>query len=115
MLKISQNSPIFIATDKNSNTLTTKHQWEVFRKCCFANEYALWRTESLNLSIRQDPSGKSGQLRHLGFEDPTAGSFTKTTDVNGIVWENFNAQQQADEINAIWPDAEYLANHPKGG
>lgn len=80
-----------------------------------ANEYALWRTESLNLSIRQDPSGKSGQLRHLGFEDPTAGSFTKTTDVNGIVWENFNAQQQADEINAIWPDAEYLANHPKGG
>jgi hypothetical protein len=27
--------------------------------------------------------------------------------VNGIVWERFNAQQQADEINEIWSQANY--------
>jgi ribulose kinase len=28
--------------------------------------------------------------------------------VNGIVWEHFSAQQQADEINEIWPEVNYL-------
>jgi len=28
-------------------------------------------------------------------------------DVNGIVWERFNAQQQADEINELWPEANF--------
>lgn len=73
------------------------------------NEYALWRTNSLNVSIRQDLSCKSGELRHLGWEDPSASTFSKDTDVNGIVWERFSAQQQADEINEIWPDANYVA------
>jgi len=76
--------------------------------CSFiANEYALWRTEFLNFSVRQDPTCKPGELRHLGWEDSTAPQFSQTTDVNGIVWEKFSAQQQADEINEIWPEANF--------
>ena len=71
------------------------------------NEYALWRTDSLNISVRQDPQCKPGELRHLGWEDPSATEFTQDTDVNGIVWEHFTAQQQADEINAFWPEAKF--------
>lgn len=71
-------------------------------------EYALWRTETLNISIRQDRNCEPGELRHLGWEDPSALEFTKDTDVNGIVWERFNAQQQADEINNTWPGANYV-------
>ena len=70
-------------------------------------EYALWRTESLNVSIRHDPESKTGSLRHLGWEDASANEFTQDVDVNGIVWERFNAQNQADEINDIWPEANY--------
>ncbi len=72
-----------------------------------ANEYALWRTPSLNLSVRQDPNCPPGELRHLGWEDPSATEFSQEDDVNGITWERFNAQQQADEINEIWPQADY--------
>jgi len=72
------------------------------------NAYALWRTESINLSVRHNPSCKPGELRHLGFEDPSAEKFTATKDVNGITWEHFNAQQQAEEISEIWPEAEYV-------
>ena len=76
--------------------------------CSFVeNEYALWRTESLNLSIRQDSTCQPGELRHLGWEDDKASQFTQDKDVNGIVWEEFSAQQQADEINALWPEAQY--------
>lgn len=71
------------------------------------NEYALWRTESINLSIRHDDHCNPCALRHLGWEDSTAKKFTSTTDVNGIVWENFSIEQQSDEINEIWPDAKY--------
>lgn len=67
-------------------------------------EYALWRTPQLNLSIRQDPSCAPGSLRHLGWEDPDAESFSTSTDVNGIVWERFAAEHQAEEIGRIWPD-----------
>ena len=72
-----------------------------------AGEYALWRTVSLNVSVRRDASGKSGELRHLGWEDPSAMAFDLDVDVNGIVWERFTAQQQADEINELWPDVDY--------
>lgn len=72
-----------------------------------ADEYALWRTNTLNLSIRQDANCHQGELRHLGWEDPSAAQFTQETDVNGIVWENFNAGQQADEINQTWPGTDY--------
>lgn len=76
--------------------------------CSFvANEYALWRTETLNFSIRQDPTCTSGELRHLGWEDNTALDFSEEKDVNEITWERFSAQQQADEINALWTDANY--------
>ena len=73
-------------------------------------EYALWRTNCLNVSVRQDPSCQSGGLRHLGWEDPSAPEFSEETDVNGIVWENFSAQQQAEEINELWPEAGYEPN-----
>ena len=74
------------------------------------NEYALWRTEHLNLSIRQDSTCKPGELRHLGWEDPSVQEFAKDTDINGIIWERFTAEQQAEEINELWPQANY---HPK--
>ena len=72
-----------------------------------ANEYALWRTAQVNLSIRQDINVKQGELRHLSFEDCTAKAFTAAQDTNGIIWESFAAPHQADEINRIWPSAGY--------
>ena len=89
--------------------------------CLFiSDEYALWRTDSLNVSIRQDSSCTPGDLRHLGWEDDSAEEFIQVgweddsaeefiqdTDVNGIIWEHFNAQQQADEINELWPEINY--------
>lgn len=73
------------------------------------NEYALWRTDSINLSIRQT-HGQPGTIRHLGWEDPTATIFTRETDCNGIIWEHFSAHQQADEINELWPGTDYQAD-----
>ena len=69
--------------------------------------YALWRTDALNISIRHCDSIEPGNLRHLGWEDAKASSMSAETDVNGIVWENFTAQQQADEIKEIWSSVEY--------
>ncbi|MEO1692867.1 MAG: hypothetical protein AAFR63_15285 [Cyanobacteria bacterium J06631_6] len=70
-------------------------------------EYALWRTDTLNISVRQDESFPSGTLRHLGWEVAAASSMSEEVDVNGIVWENFTAEQQAVEINEIWSQANY--------
>lgn len=72
------------------------------------HEYALWRTESVNLSIRRDPVCRPGELRHLGLEDSTATGFTQSTDINGIVWENLTAEQQAAEIESAWPGTGYV-------
>lgn len=69
-----------------------------------SGEYALWRTDTLNLSIRQDASRPPGELRHLGWEDSSATAFNQDVDVNGIVWERFSAEHQMEEIKAIWPD-----------
>lgn len=69
-------------------------------------EYALWRTATLNLSIRKT-SEPSGTMRHLGWEDTEATEFSTETDCNGITWENFSASHQAQEINEIWPNANY--------
>lgn len=75
------------------------------------NEYALWRSDALNLSVRVDHTSSPGTLRHLGWEDPEAAAFRQDTDTNGILWEVFNAAQQASEIQQQWPEAEdYLAN-----
>lgn len=68
-----------------------------------AGEYALWRTPSINLSIRR--SEQVGVLRHLGWEDSSAEGFSCDTDVNGIVWELFNATEQDREILKTWPHA----------
>ncbi len=72
-----------------------------------SGEYALWRTETLNFSIRYDLDAPPGSLRHLGWEDSGAVEFTQDRDTNGILWEKFNASHQADEINTLWPEAEY--------
>ncbi len=71
-------------------------------------EYALWRTESINFSVRLDSSCAPGTLRHLGWEDSGAEQFSVDTDINGIVWENFTAKQQADEIELAWPGTGFL-------
>ena len=99
---------IAIATNKIEETVEDYSVRLGRRPCSFVpNEYALWRTETLNVSIRQDSRCVSGELRHLGWEDSSASQFSQDTDVNGIVWERFSAQNQADEINEIWPEARY--------
>ena len=72
-----------------------------------AGEYALWRTDTLNVSVRKDKSCSPGSLRHLGWEDPSVSSFSAETDINGIVWEKFTASQQAAEIKEIWSEVDY--------
>lgn len=67
------------------------------------NEYALWRTDSLNFSVRFDKTVAAGTLRHFGWEDSDTSAFTSDKDVNNILWENFSAEHQADEISALWP------------
>lgn len=74
--------------------------------CVVEGTYALWRTASINLSISVLPE-RAGQLRHLGFEDPTSPAMGEETDPNGIVWERFTADQQRAEILARWPNAEF--------
>ena len=99
---------IAIATNKIEETVEDYSVRLGTPPCSFVpNEYALWRTESLNVSIRQDSKCVSGELRHLGWEDSFATQFSQDTDVNGIVWERFSAQNQADEINETWPEARY--------
>ena len=73
-------------------------------------EYALWRTDTLNLSVRQDNNFASGSLRHLSWEDPTTTEMTSEIDVNGIVWERFTKEQQAEEIKEIWSNANHVFN-----
>ena len=72
-----------------------------------SNEYALWRTSTINFSIRLDPNAP-GALRHLGWEDSSVCEFTQDKDVNGIIWEQFNADQQAKEIKDTWPLSKYI-------
>ena len=99
---------IAISTDKIEATVEDYSNRLDSRPCAYiANEYALWRTDFLNVSVRQDPDCQPGKLRHLGWEDATAPAFTAEHDVNGIVWERFTAQQQAYEINQIWLEAGY--------
>jgi len=68
------------------------------------DEYALWRTETLNFSIRQTRE-QPGALRHVGWEDAAAPGFARQRDVNGLVWEHFCPAAQAEEIRRLWPDA----------
>lgn len=68
--------------------------------------YALFRTESLNLSL-SEVRGAPAALRHLGFEDPNAASFSEQEDASNIVWERFTPEQQRAEIDARWPNARW--------
>ena len=99
---------IAIATNEIEKTITDYTKRLGAEPCVvIPNEYALWRTQQINLSIRQDASCKPGELRHLGFEDSEAAAFTEETDVNNILWESFTAEQQAQEINEFWPNTDY--------
>ncbi len=99
---------IAISTNKIEETIQDYSERLGMEPCSFVKgEYALWRTDSLNVSIRHDVSCTPGQLRHLGWEDNEASAFSEEKDVNGITWEKFTAQQQADEINELWPEANY--------
>ena len=74
--------------------------------CTVEGSYALWRTDLLNLSIRVDPAS-AGKVRHIGFEDSSATSFSVETDGNGFQWERFAAEHQRAEITELWPNAEF--------
>jgi hypothetical protein len=63
-------------------------------------EYALWRTDALNVSIRR---GETTGLRHVGWEDGGASAFARERDTNGIIWEHFSADLQRREISTLWP------------
>ena len=67
------------------------------------NQYALWRTQTLNLSIRKVSEDEAGKLRHLGWENSEASEFSSDYDCNNILWEEFTQQQQAQEIEGTWP------------
>lgn len=97
-----------ISTDRIEETIRDYSARLGVEPCSMVEgEYALWRTEALNVSIRQDAACKPGELRHLGWEDPEAEGFTQEADVNGITWERFRAEDQAEEINHLWPEANY--------
>lgn len=68
------------------------------------NEYALFRTETVNLSIRKVNKSQLG-LRHLGWEDDEYESFSEEKDCNGITWEFFNKGAQIEEILKAWPES----------
>ena len=68
------------------------------------NEYALFRTDTLNVSIRKVDDNKLG-LRHLGWEDEHYNGFTEGIDCNGFTWEHFRKEDQIKEILDVWPEA----------
>lgn len=87
---------IAITTD-NIATKVIVYSNRLGAKLCLVipSEYSLWRTGSLNVSIRRDSSCAPGSLRHLGEEDSAATAFAQDTDLIGIVWVRFNADDQA--------------------
>lgn len=66
--------------------------------------YAMWRTDLLNFSINQMPE-KSGQLRHVGFEDDSIEGYSSSTDVNGLEWELFSVEEQDRRIVSTYGEA----------
>ena len=98
-----------IATDNLAATIRDYSDRLDAQPCLIVEgEYALWRTDSLNLSVRKDDKFPPGSLRHLGWEDPAAKEMSAETDVNGILWERFTREQQAEEIREIWSDCDYI-------
>lgn len=80
-------------------------------------KYAMWRTDQLNFSIKQQAEC-AGQLRHVGFEDDDVHGFSSDADVNGIPWERFSAVAQdlriisthGVPVHATPGDAELIRN-----
>ena len=70
-------------------------------------EYAIWRTQTLNVSIRRVPLEDSAKLRHLGWENPEAKAFTTTLDCNGLFWEEFSAPSTGLRNRENWPGADF--------
>lgn len=97
-----------ISTDNIEATVRDYSQRLSSQPCLIVpGQYALWRTDTLNISVRKDKFCPPGSLRHLGWEDASTSNFSTTTDVNGIVWESFSASQQAEEIRSIWSEIDY--------
>jgi hypothetical protein len=94
-------------TDIEASVIDYAQRLECRPDIVIPHEYALWRTAALNLSIRRAPSGEGGTLRHLGWEDPASLTFSAERDVNGILWEHFSPEQQAEEIRQTWPNVTY--------
>ena len=84
----------------------TRHRLGVGPCVMVPDTYALFRTASVNLSLTVNAE-QAGRLRHLGVEDPEAEAFAAEPGPDGLVWERFTAEQQADEINTYWPQANY--------
>ncbi len=72
-------------------------------KVVIPHEYALWRTDTLNVSVRKISKEQPGGLRHLGWEQDDMQSFRTEIDCNQIPWEYFTADQQSQEIARTWP------------
>jgi hypothetical protein len=66
--------------------------------------YAMWRTDLLNFSINVMPD-KSGQLRHVGFEDDAVEGYSSSKDVNGLEWELFSVKEQDRRIVETYGEA----------
>jgi hypothetical protein len=64
-------------------------------------KYALWRTPEVNLSVNADAESAE-RLRHLGFEDDAALDMTSEHDVNGLMWERFNATWQDEGLVRVY-------------
>jgi len=64
-------------------------------------KYALWRTPEVNLSVNADTASEE-RLRHLGFEDDDAIEMTSEHDVNGLLWERFDATWQDEGIVRVY-------------
>lgn len=69
--------------------------------------HALWRTPTINLSIRTSSTAQAQPLRHLGWEMKETDRLSVEVDCNGIAWECFTAQQHVQEIVQAWPDISY--------
>jgi hypothetical protein len=91
---------------------TSIEEYNKFLKCSpvliVKNEYALWRTKEINLSLRKTDE-HPGVIRHIGFESEKHKGFNSFTDSNGVLWELFDKEAQAKEINDLWDNANY---HP---
>lgn len=70
--------------------------------------YALFRTETMNISLRKEASLTVSQLRHCGWEDPFAKTFSEQKDTNGLIWEHFTREEQLREIKDIWPETDSM-------